>query len=256
MDIKAVQEVRSFRDIAQIRQSVRDAANRTRSSLDQLSPDPMVALYQLHFERHGRSPLKHRFQSLREQTYRTFNIMTILAAADHIFQTYPVGGLNLKLAQDFPSNFMSMAPRGSELPEIESVEKGKLEAQVFAATTSPSRITSNNVLRKRFRRLTESSAQDRLVYFYWPRTRTSHQQYHLNGDPDPLIEQQLRDDMENRRLQEMTREIECRDDLAREFYKERARELGIPSRKPPTHSEERKAGRDIQIWSLPLRDLL
>ena len=256
--------VHASKDVDKIRNSVREAAAFTRWSLSQLSPDPMFALYQLHFEQHGHNPLKYRPQSLKEQTYRTFKVMTILAAADHILREFPVdGGLYLKLAEDFPKNLgpFSMAPRAPEKPEIQSIQEGKLEAWVFAATTSPTRITSNNVLRKKFQRLTSAPADIRLVYFYWPRVRPEPQRnansrFNPNGDLYHQYEQWYLDDMKRRREQELREELECRDDLAHDFYHERLRELRVSSREPRTHSQERAAGRDIQIWSLPLKVLL
>ncbi len=260
-------EVRDLTDVAQFRRSVQDAADRTRQSLSQLDQDPMIALFQLHFEGYGHNPLKNRHQSLREQIYRTFTIMAILAAADHIFQKSPVGRLCLKLAEDFlgPS---SMALRGSEAPEIRSIETDRLEARVFAATTYPSSTSSNDVLRRRFQLLAGSSAEIRLIYFYWPHVRSEFQRsrYNPNVESDPREEQWRLKDLERQREQELRGkiEIEPADGLGDKLYRERLemlgarrlRELGIPREEPLTDREERAAGRGIEIWSLPLLKMI
>ena len=264
--------VHSSEEVEQIRGGVRDAAHLTRWGLSQLSQDPMEALYQLHFEQHGHNPLKSRPQSLREQTYRTFKVMTILAAADHILREFPAcGGLYLRLAEEFPKNLgpFSIAPRAPEEPEIQSIREGMLKAEVFAATTSPNRITSNNVLRKKFRHLASDQSANRRVYFYWPRVwpehrRNANYQRDLNRWQDPDYrrvwgyqqERQHLDDMKRRREREFREQTECRDDLARELYDEFIIELQLHHPGPLTPSVERAAGDDIQIWSLPLKAIL
>ena len=115
--------------------------------------DPMALLAKLKYDEFGRDPLAPgRPLNLIEQINQTFTYLASFQAAELLFDTHPsLQGLHLNLGTT--SGY-----------DIESVPGGMIAGEVFAAT----RPTSNNKLNKDVKKVLQSDADFRYVFFTCP----------------------------------------------------------------------------------------
>lgn len=145
-------EVHNLEQIHFLQTQVRTTNLLTREKLNTLSSDPFDALHTLKFEKYGYHPLKRYELNLIEQLNQTFTVMASLATARHLIEWFPqCGGLRLNLGT-------------ASGRDIESIHQNEVEAEVFAA------VHPNNAgkLKKDVKRLEESQAANRYVFFYAP----------------------------------------------------------------------------------------
>ena len=145
-------EVHSLCQLQSLQEQVRDAARLARDKLNTLSADPLEALHALKFDKCGYHPLKRHPLNLIEQLNQTFTVMASLAAARHLLGWFPhCGGLRLNLGTDSGR-------------DIESIFPQVVEGEVFTAVHP----TNNRKLKGDIKRLAESLAANRYVFFYAP----------------------------------------------------------------------------------------
>ena len=146
-------EIRSIREIQDLRRYVRSAAQYTREKMNAVDANPMAAFHELKFNEFGCHPTDkpQRCLNFVEQLNQTFTIMASLAAADHLLKCFPGSVLRLN----------SGATQGWD---IESIGTDVVCAEVFTAV----RPENNGKLRKDIERLAKSNANNRYVFFYAP----------------------------------------------------------------------------------------
>lgn len=155
-------KVRSLSDIEALQEGVRKAAQYACANLNALKANPLEALHTLKFEEYGYHPLvEGQRVNLIEQLNQTFTILASLAASRLLMKWFPESdGLYLNLGT---------APGR----DIESITHGVVEAEVFAAVNP----RNNNKLSKDIRRLADSQAAHRYVFFYAPGHDSGRQQH-------------------------------------------------------------------------------
>ncbi len=98
--------VSASREVEELRKLVRLGAwqageNLNSINLSSINENPMRLLHALKFERMGYNALSGRHPTMVEQLYRTFKVMTILAAADYLLERHQCRfALNFGLTQE------------------------------------------------------------------------------------------------------------------------------------------------------------
>lgn len=145
-------EIYNLGQLQEHRANVIIQARRARAELNNLRPDPMEALRAMKFERIGFNPLDGTPLNLIEQLNQTFHDLASFAAASYLIEKFQqCEGLRL-------------APQFAAGTDIRSIVPGLVAAEVFAAV-SP---TNNDKLRKDARKVDETRAEHRFVFFYSP----------------------------------------------------------------------------------------
>ena len=131
---------------------VTSAAGEAVGRLTRLSKAPLTTLYELKFTQFGRHPLQDRDLNLIEQINQTFTYLASFCATRLLFDMVPdLKGVSLNLGT-------------SSGYDIESLEPGRVAAEVFAAVTPK----NNNKLAKDVQRIAASDARHRFVFFHAP----------------------------------------------------------------------------------------
>lgn len=139
-------------EIDALEQRVISAASEAVGRLTRLSGTPLTALYELKFTQLGRHPLQDRDLNLIEQINQTFTYLASFRATRLLFDMVPdlkAVSLNLGTAAGY---------------DIESLERGRVAAEVFATVT----LKNNNKLAKDMHRIAASDARHRFVFFHAP----------------------------------------------------------------------------------------
>ena len=109
---------------------------------------PMQFFAAVKFEKPGKDPINGQAQNLIEQVNQMYSDLVVLAAAEDLLTLYP--GINLDLQLGASSGY-----------DIESKD-GTIVAECFSVTT----VSSNRKLDKDCKKLMQSSAPIKCIYFY------------------------------------------------------------------------------------------